>query len=106
MFTVSRIFLLVLGVLPALPRDLLFDLLRLAEVFWEEARWCRGSFLDFLSSRDRLCFPPRSFRFFFFFSSCSDSADDEVGEEAEGERVDQPDWDGLLVGRLLLLHAS
>ena len=102
-FTVSRIFLLVLGVLPALPRDLLFDLLRLAEV--EEARLCRGSFLDFLSSRDRLCFP-RSFRFFFLFSSFSDSADDVVGEDAEGDLVDQPDWDGLLVGRLLLLHAS
>ena len=105
MFIVSQIFLLVLGVLPALPRDLLFDLLRLAEVFWEEARWCRGSFLDFFSSRDRLCFP-RSFRFFFLFSSFSDSADDEVGEDAKGDLVDQPDWDGLLVGRLLLLHAS
>ena len=102
--TVSRIFLFVLGVLPGLPRDLLFDLLRLAEV--EEARLCCGSFLDFLSSRDRLCFPPWSFRFFFFFLSCSDSADDVVGEEAEGERVDQPDWLGLLVGLLFLLHAS
>ena len=106
MFTVSRFLLRGLGVLPALSRVLLFDLLRLAEVFWEEARWCRGSFSDFLSSRDRLCFPPRSFRFFFFFSSCSDSADDVVGEDAEGDLVDQPDWDGLLVGRLLLLHAS
>ena len=102
-FTVSRIFLLVLGVLPALPRDLLFDLLRLAEVFWEEARWCRGSFLDFFSSRDRLCFS-RSFLFFFLFSSVSDSADDVEGED--GDLVNQPDWEGLLVGLLLLLHAS
>ena len=106
MFTVSRIFLLVLGVLPALPRDLLFDLLRLAEVVWEEARLCRGSFLDFLPSRDRLCFPPRSFCFFFFFSPCLDSADQVVGEKGEGERVDQPDWLGLLVGLLFPLHAS
>ena len=105
LFTVSRFLLLGLGVLPALPRDLLFDLLRLAEVFWEEARWCRGSFLDFFSSRDRLCFS-LSFRFFFLFSSVSDSADEVVGEDAEGDLVDQPDWDGLLVGRLLLLHAS
>ena len=94
-----------MSVLPALPRDLLFDLLLLADVVWEDARLCRGSFLDFFSSRDRLCFP-RSFRFFFLFSSFSDSADDEVGEDAEGDLVDQPDWDGLLVGRLLLLHAS
>ena len=104
MLTVSRIFLFVFGVLPALPRDLLFDLLLLAEV--EDARLCRGSFLDFLPSRDRLCFPPRSLCFFFFFSPCSDSADEVVGEEGEGERVDQPDWLGLLVGLLFLLHAS
>ena len=106
MLIVSRIFLFVFGVLPALPRDLLFDLLLLADVVWEDARLCRGSFLDFFSSRDRLCFPPLSFRFFFFLSSCSDSADEVVGEEAEGECVDQSDWDGLLVGLLLLLHAS
>ena len=104
-FTVSRFLLRGLGVLPALSRVLLFDLLRLAEVFWEEVRLCRGSFLDFFSSRDRLCFP-HSFRFFFLFSSFSDSSDDVVGEDAEGDLVDQPDWDGLLVGRLLLLHAS
>ena len=100
----SRIFLFVFGVLPGLPRDLLFDLLLLAEV--EDARLCRGSFLDFLPSRDRLCFPPRSFCFFFFFSPCSDSADEVVGEEGEGERVDQSDWLRLLVGLLFLLHAS
>ena len=88
MFTVSRIFLLVLGVLPALPRDLLFDLLLLADVVWEEARLCRGSFLDFFSSRDRLCFPPRSFRFFFFLSSCSDSSDELVVGKAADERVE------------------
>ena len=88
MLIVSRIFLFVFGVLPALPRDLLFDLLLLADVVWEDARLCRGSFLDFFSSRDRLCFPPRSFRFSFFLSSCSDSADEVVVGEAEGERVE------------------
>ena len=88
MLIVSRIFLFVFGVLPALPRDLLFDLLLLADVVWEDARLCRGSFLDFFSSRDRLCFPPRSFRFFFFLSSCSDSTDELVVGEAEGERVE------------------
>ena len=98
----SRFFLLGFGVLPALPRE--FDLLRLAEVvFWEEARCCRGLCLDFFSSRDRLFFS-FSFLFFFLFSSVSDSADDDV--DAEGDLVDQPDWDGLLVGLLLLLQAS
>ena len=96
----SRFFLLGFGVLPALPRE--FDLLRLAEVVaWEEARCCHGLCLDFFSSRDRLFFS-FSFLFFLLFSSVSDSADDDV--EAEGDLVDQPDWDGLLV--VLLLQAS
>ena len=98
----SRFFLLGFGVLPALPRE--FDLVRLAEVVaWEEARCCRGLCLDFFSSRDCLFFS-FSFLFFLLFSSVSDSADDDV--EAEGDLVDQPDWDGLLVGLLLLLQAS
>ena len=88
MLIVSRIFLFVFGVLPGLPRDLLFDLLLLADVVWLDARFCRGSSWDFLSRRDRLCFSPRSFRFFFFLSSCSDSADELVVGEAEGERVE------------------
>ena len=44
MLIVSRIFLFVFGFLPALPRDLLFDLLLLADVVWEDARLCRGLF--------------------------------------------------------------
>ena len=97
----SRFLLLALGVLPALPREL--DLLLLAEVeAWDEAR-CRVLFLDFFSSLDRLVF---SFSFFFFllFSSASDSADDDV--DVEGDRVDQPDLEGLLVGLLFPLQAS
>ena len=87
MLTVSRTFLFVFGVLPGLPRVLLFDLLLLADVVWLDARFCRGSSWDFLSRRDRLCFSLRSFRFFFFLSSCSDSSEElEVGEGAE-ERV-------------------
>ena len=84
MFTVSRVFLFVFGVRPGLPRVSLLDLLRLADVVWLDARFCRGSSWDFLSRRDRLCF---SLRFFFFFSSCSDSSEElEAGEGAE-ERV-------------------
>ena len=84
MLIVSRIFLFVFGVLPGLPRDLLFERLLLADVVWLDARFCRGSSWDFLSRRDRLCF---SLRFFFFFSSCSDSSEElEAGEGAE-ERV-------------------
>ena len=97
----SRFLLLALGVLPALPREL--DLLLLAEVeAWDEAR-CRVLFLDFFSSLDRLVF---SFSFFFFllFSSASDSADDDV--DGEGDLVDQPDLEGLLVGLLFPLQAS
>merc|ERR1711872_769200 len=41
MFTVSRTFLFVFGVRPALPRVLLLDLLRLADVVWLDARFCR-----------------------------------------------------------------
>ena len=80
MFTVSRVFLFVFGVRPALPRVLLVDLLRLADAL--DARFCRVSSLDLLSRRDRLCF------FFFFFSSfCSVSSEEvEAGEGAE-ERV-------------------
>ena len=101
LFTVSRFFLLGFGVLPALPREL--DLLRLAEVeAWDEAR-CRGLCLDFFSSLDRLFFS-FSFLFFLLFSSVSGSADDDV--DVEGDLVDQPDLDGLLVGLLLLLQAS
>ena len=102
MLTVSRTFLFVFGVLPGLPRVLLFDLLLLADVVWLDARFCRGSSWDFLSRRDRLSF---SLRFFFFFS-CSDSSEElEAGEGAD-ERVVQPDWEGLLVALLPLLHAS
>ena len=61
--------------------------------------------MDFFSSRDRLFFS-RSFLFFLFFSSVSDSPDDVEGEDAEGDLVDQPDWLGDLVGLLLLLQAS
>ena len=81
MFTVSRTFLFVFGVRPGLPRVLLLDLLRLADVVWLDARFCRGSSLDLLSRRDRLCF------FFFFSSFCSVSSEEvEAGEGAE-ERV-------------------
>ena len=84
MLIVSRIFLFVFGVLPGLPRDLLFERLLLADVVWLDARFCRGSSWDFLSRRDRLCF---SLCFFFFFSSCSGSSEElEAGEGAE-ERV-------------------
>ena len=101
LFTVSRFFLLGFGVLPALPREL--DLLRLAEVeAWDEAR-CRGLFLDFFSSLDRLFFS-FSFLLLLLFSSVSDSTDDDVN--GEGDLVDQPDLDGLLVGRLFPLQAS
>ena len=80
MFTVSRTFLFVFGVRPGLPRVLLLDLLRLADVVWLDARFCRGSSWDFLSRRDRLCF-------FFFSSFCSVSSEEvEAGEGAE-ERV-------------------
>ena len=99
----SLFFLLGFGVLPALPRERELDLLRLADVdAWDEAR-CRGLCLDFFSSRDRLFFS-FSVLFFLLFSSVSDSADDDV--DAEGDLVDQPDLDGLLVGLLLLLQAS
>ena len=83
MFTVSRVFLFVFGVRPGLPRVLLFDLLRLADVVWLDARFCRESSLDLLSRRDRLCF------FFFFFSSfCSVSSEEvEAGEGAEDRVV-------------------
>ena len=84
MLIVSRIFLFVFGVLPGLPRDLLFDLLLLADVVWLDARFCRGSSWDFLSRRDRLCF---SLRFFFFFSLCSDSSEELVVGEGAEERV-------------------
>ena len=81
MFTVSRVFLFVFGVRPGLPRVLLLDLLRLADVVWLDARFCRGSSWDLLSRRDRLCF------FFFFSSFCSVSSEEvEAGEGAE-ERV-------------------
>ena len=99
----SLFFLLGFGVLPALPRERELDLLRLADVdAWDKAR-CRGLCLDFFSSRDRLFFS-FSVLFFLLFSSVSDSADDDV--DAEGDLVDQPDLDGLLVGLLLLLQAS
>ena len=102
MFTVSRFFLLGFGVLPALPREL--DLLRLAEVeAWEEARCCRGLFLDFFSSLDRLFFS-FSFLLLLLFSSASDSTDDDV--DGEGDLVDHPDLDVLLVGLLFPLQAS
>ena len=81
MFTVSRVFLFVFGVRPGLPRVLLLDLLRLADVVWLDARFFRESSLDLLSRRDRLCF------FFFFSSFCSVSSEEvEAGEGAE-ERV-------------------
>ena len=81
MFTVSRVFLFVFGVRPALPRVLLLDLLRLADAL--DARFCRVFSLDLLSRRDRLCF----FLFFFFSSFCSVSSEEvEAGEGAE-ERV-------------------
>ena len=81
MFTVSRIFLFVFGVRPALPRVLLLDLLRLADAL--DARFCRVSSLDLLSRRGRLCF----FLSFFFSSLCSVSSEEvEAGEGAE-ERV-------------------
>ena len=77
-FTWSLLF--VFGVRPGLPRVLLLDLLRLADVVWLDARFCRGSSWDFLSRRDRLCF-------FFFSSFCSFSSEElETGEGAE-ERV-------------------
>ena len=81
MFTVSRTFLFVFGVRPALPRVLLLDLLRLADAL--DARFCRVSSLDLLSRRDRLCFVLD----FFFSSFCSVSSEEvEAGEGAE-ERV-------------------
>ena len=79
MFTVSRVFLFVFGVRPGLPRVLLLDLLRLADVVWLDARFCRGSSWDLLSRRDRLCF------FFFFSSFCSVSSEEE--EAGAEERV-------------------
>ena len=97
----SRFFLLGFGVLPALPREL--DLLLLVEVeVWDEAR-CRGLFLYFFSSLDRLFFS-FSFLFLLLFSSASYSADDDV--DGEGDLGDQPDLDGLLVGLLFPLQAS
>ena len=84
-----------------LPREL--DLLRLAEVeAWDEAR-CRGLFLDFFSSLDCLFFS-FSFLLLLLFSSASDSTDDDV--DGEGDLVDHPDLDVLLVDLLFPLQAS
>ena len=96
MFTVSRTFLFVFGVRPGLPRVLLLDLLRLADVVWLDARFCRGSSWDFLSRRDRLCF--------FFFSSFSSFSSEEL-ETGEGAE-ERPDREGLLVALLPLRRAS
>ena len=104
LFTVSRIFFLSLGVLPALclfPRvvDLL---LAEAEVDLADEGRCRVPLLFFFFSLDFLF----SFFSFFFFLLLSSADDDEDSLEDDGDLPLHLDLDGDLVCLLPPLQAS
>ena len=102
LFTVSRIFFLSLGVLPALclfPREV--DLLLAEAEAADEAR-CRVALLFFFFSLDFLF----SFFSFFFFLLLSSADDDEDSLEDDGDLPLHLDLDGDLVCLLPPLQAS
>ena len=92
MFTVSLIFFLIFGVLPALclPREV--DLLAPELVAADDAR-CRELLLFLVFSLDSLF----SFYFFFFFFLLLSSADDDDSLEDDGDLpLQADDLDGVL----------